>query len=144
MKRNEKPVVLIVDAQGRGLGRQLIAGIRKEPEDVKILAVGTNTAAAAAMLKAGADEAATGENSVLVASRKADVIIGPVGMVIADSMLGEITPAMAQAVAQADAVRIMIPFNSCDNYIAGVADFNTARLIQDALGQLKKILSNWD
>jgi hypothetical protein len=65
-------------------------------------------------------------------------------MVIADSMLGEITPAMAQAVAQADAVRIMIPFNSCDNYIAGVADFNTARLIQDALGQLKKILSNWD
>ena len=78
------------------------------------------------------------------AIRKADVIIGPVGMVIADSMLGEITPAMAQAVAQADAVRIMIPFNSCDNYIAGVADFNTARLIQDALGQLKKILSNWD
>ena len=142
MKRTNRPVILVIDAQGGGLGRQLIAGIRKEAEGVRILAVGTNSAATAAMLKAGADEAATGENSVLVASRRADVIIGPVGMVIADSMLGEITPAMARAVAQAEAVRIMIPFNSCDNYIVGVSDFTTSNLIRDAVSRLKNILSN--
>lgn len=142
MKRTNRPVILVIDAQGGGLGKQLIAGIRREAEGVRILAVGTNSAATAAMLKAGADEAATGENSVLVASRRADVIIGPVGMVIADSMLGEITPAMARAVAQAEAVRIMIPFNSCDNYIVGVSDFTTSNLIRDAVSRLKNILSN--
>lgn len=141
MKRTNRPVILVIDAQGGGLGKQLIAGIRREAEGVRILAVGTNSAATAAMLKAGADEAATGENSVLVASRRADVIIGPVGMVIADSMLGEITPAMARAVAQAEAVRIMIPFNSCDNYIVGVSDFTTSNLIRDAVSRLKNILS---
>lgn len=142
MKRTNRPVILVIDAQGGGLGKQLIAGIRREAEGVRILAVGTNSAATAAMLKAGADEAATGENSVLVASRRADIILGPVGMVIADSMLGEITPAMARAVAQAEAVRIMIPFNSCDNYIAGVSDFSTSNLIQNAISYVKKILSN--
>lgn len=141
MKRTNRPVILVIDAQGGGLGKQLIAGIRREAEEVRILAVGTNSAATAAMLKAGADEAATGENSVLVASRRADVIIGPVGMVIADSMLGEITPAMARAVAQAEAVRIMIPFNSCDNHIVGVSDFTTSNLIRDAVSRLKNILS---
>lgn len=141
MKRTNRPVIMVIDAQGGGLGKQLIAGIRREAEEVRILAVGTNSAATAAMLKAGADEAATGENSVLVASRRADVIIGPVGMVIADSMLGEITPAMARAVAQAEAVRIMIPFNSCDNYIVGVSDFTTSNLIRDAVSRLKNILS---
>ena len=88
-----KPItVLVVDAQGGGLDRQLITTIRKTMSDLHILAVGTNTAATSAMLKAGADEAATGENSILVASRKADFIIGPIGMVIANAMPGEITP----------------------------------------------------
>lgn len=138
-----KPVtILIVDAQGGGLGRQLISTIRKTIGDLHILAVGTNTAATSAMLKAGADEAATGENSVLVASRKADFIIGPIGMVIANAMLGEITPAMARAIAEADARRIMIPFSSCDNYIAGVSDYSTGRLIQEAVDQLKTVLAD--
>ena len=94
------------------------------------------------MLKAGADEGATGENPVLVASRKADYIIGPIGMVIANAMLGEITPSMARAIAEADAKRIMIPFSNCDNYIAGVSDFSTGRLIQDAVNQLKSYLTS--
>ena len=138
----KQPVILVIDAQGGGLGKQLITGIRKELENVHILAVGTNSAATAAMLKAGADEAATGENSVAVASRRADVILGPLGIVIADAMLGEITPAMAKAVAQASACRILIPFSTCDNYIAGVSDFSTARLLQDALERTKKVLSS--
>ena len=130
--------ILVIDAQGGGLGKQLIQGIRSSLGDVHITAVGTNTAAATAMLKAGADEAATGENSVVVACRKADVIMGPIGIVIADAMIGEITPKMAMAVAQADAKRIFIPFNNCDNYIAGVSDKNTSALIEDAIEKLKK------
>ena len=133
--------IMVMDAQGGGLGKQLIGAIKRAFPDARILAVGTNFAATAAMLKAGANEAGTGENSVAVACRKADVIIGPVGIVIADSMLGEITPLMAAAVAQADAKRILIPFNSCDNYIAGVSDFSTGKLVADALAQLKKYVT---
>ena len=142
MNTTKIPVILVVDAQGGGLGKQLITCIRKECGEVHILAVGTNTAATAAMLKAGADEAATGENSVLVASRKAEIIIGPVGMVIADAMLGEITPTMARAIASANATRILIPFKTCGNYVAGVSDFSSAGLIEDAMKYLKKLLSN--
>ena len=130
--------ILVIDAQGGGLGRQLIAAMKKDLTNVRILAVGANSAATAAMLKAGADLAATGENAVVVACRKADFIIGPVGMVIADAMLGEITPVMARTVAQADAVRIMIPFSNCDNYIAGVSDRANGQLADDALRELKK------
>ena len=137
----EKKVVMVVDAQGGGLGKQLIATMKKERLDVHIIAVGTNSTATNAMRKAGADEAATGENAARVASKKADIIIGPIGMVIADAMLGEITPMIACAIAQADAKRIMIPFNSCNNYIAGVSDFHTGRLIEDALRQLRRDLT---
>lgn len=133
--------VLIVDAQGGGMGRQLIAGIRKAIPDIHIMAVGTNYAAADAMRKAGAEETATGENSVVVAAKRADIIIGPIGMVIADSMLGEITPAMALAIAQADARRILIPFNNCDNYVVGIAPKSTGQLISEAVEQLRGILA---
>ena len=137
----KKANILVIDAQGGGLGKLIIERIRKENADVHITAVGTNSFASSAMLKVGADEAATGENSVVVASRKADVILGPVGIVIADAMIGEITPKIALSVAQARAKRILIPFNSCDNYIAGVAEYGLARLVDDALSQLKKYLT---
>ena len=130
--------ILVIDAQGGGLGKQLITRIKKDIPKLTVMAVGTNTMATAAMLKAGADEAATGENAVVVASRKADIIIGPIGMIIADAMLGEITPKMALAVAQAKATRIIIPFSNCDNYVAGVSDFGISRLMEDALSFLKE------
>ena len=85
------------------------------------------------MIKAGADYAATGENAVVVNSKRADVIIGPVGIVIADALLGEITPAMAAAVGQSRAKRILIPVNHCDNIVVGVQDLNLGRLIQEAV-----------
>lgn len=132
--------ILVIDAQGGGLGKQLITKIKKDIPELTVIAVGTNTIATAAMLKAGADEAATGENAVIVASRKADIIIGPIGIVIADAMLGEITPKMALAVAQSEAMRIIIPFSNCDNYVAGVSDFGISRLTEDALDFLKKHL----
>ena len=133
--------ILIIDAQGGGLGKQLIARIRKELPEVHIPAVGTNVTATGTMLKAGADEAATGENAVRVCVKKADYIIGPLGIVIADSMLGEITAEVAAAVAQAPAKRILIPFCSCDTYIAGSAQYTTGQLVNNAVDHLKKELA---
>ena len=125
--------ILVIDGQGGRLGAQLVKEIRARIADARIMAVGTNSAATSAMLKAGADESATGENPVVVACRKADVIVGPVGIVIADAMLGEITEKMACAVARADAKRILIPMNRCDNVIAGVGGMSLSALIADAV-----------
>lgn len=131
--------ILIVDGQGGGVGRQLAAKIKEAFPDVRLMAVGTNTVATAAMLKGGADDAATGENAVLVAARKADVIVGPLGIVVADSLGGEITSAMANAIAQSDARRILIPFKNCDNVIVGVSDFALGSLIHQAIEELRRI-----
>ena len=128
--------VLVIDGQGGGLGRQLVTALKAYAPDIEVLAVGTNSTATNAMLKAGADQAATGENSVLAASRQADVIMGPVGIVIADSMLGEITPAMAVAVGQSTAKRILIPVNLCDNIVVGVTDASMGKNVQNAIDAL--------
>ena len=128
---------LVIDGQGGRLGKSLIEEIRKEFPGEEIMAVGTNATAASTMLKAGADEAATGENPVVVACRRADVIIGPIGIVIADSLLGEVTPKMAIAVAQSGAVRILIPMNRRDNLVAGVGSLSIAELAADAVRKLK-------
>ena len=132
--------VLIVDAQGGGVGKQLVSAIKKQYPDVTVTAVGANSAAAAAMLKAGADFSATGENAVVVNCRKADVIVGPIGIVIADSLLGEITPAMALAVSQSNAKRILLPMNHCDNIVVGVSDLNLGKLIQQAVDKIGEFL----
>lgn len=131
--------ILIIDAQGGGIGKQLVSAVKKNMPDVSVTAVGTNSAATSAMIKAGADNAATGENAVVVNSKKADVIIGPVGIVIADALLGEITPLMATAVAQSPAKRILIPINHCDNIVVGVDDLSVGKLLQDVIRELQKI-----
>lgn len=132
--------ILIIDGQGGQMGAQLIKTIQARFSEVSITAVGTNATATAAMLKAGAKQAATGENPVLVAVRKADVIIGPIGIVIADSMYGEITPAMAVAVGQAEATRILIPVNKCENMIAGVSDVTMSVMLEDVVKKLACIM----
>ena len=128
--------ILVIDGQGGQLGGGIIKALRERGAAAKITAVGTNASATAAMLRAGADAAATGENSVRVACRSADIIVGPVGIVIADSLLGEVTPNMAVAVGQAHAVRILIPINRCDNIVAGVADVGMSSLIDDAVQKI--------
>ena len=128
--------LLVVDGQGGQLGSQIIKALLEKYPAARITAVGTNAIATSAMLKAGAHQAATGENPLIVNSRKADVILGPIGIVIADALLGEITPTMAVSVGQADAVRILLPMNKCDNIVAGVADQPTSQLIQDAIAKL--------
>lgn len=134
--------ILIIDGQGGALGAQLVREITDTFTGISLTAVGTNAVATAAMLKAGAKNAATGENPVIVAARRADVIIGPIGIVIADSLLGEVTPKMALAVGQSRAVRILIPMNKCDNLVAGIPQTSTAALIGDVMAKLKGIINS--
>lgn len=140
-KDRKAPRVLIVDAQGGGIGRQLVSAVRKAVPGAWITAVGTNGAATANMLKASPDAAATGENAVVVGARKSGYILGPVGIAITDSMEGEVTPTMAAAVAQSPAVRILIPFDHCDTYIAGTGGIPTGKLIAAAVEELRRLAS---
>lgn len=132
--------ILIIDAQGGGIGKLLVSAVKRDLPTLRVTAVGTNSAATAAMLKAGADRGATGENAVAVCARTADVILGPVGIVIADALLGEITSTMARAVGQSPAKRVLIPVNQCDNLIVGVPDLNLSALIQNAVSTLRALM----
>ena len=128
--------VLVIDAQGGGIGKQVVAAIKHKQPHIEITAVGTNSTATTAMLKAGADHAATGENAVVVGCRTADVIIGPIGIVIADAMFGEVTPTMAVAVGQSRAKRLLIPVNRCDNTIVGISHLSVGNLIEEVLKEI--------
>lgn len=131
--------ILIVDGQGGGIGKLLIQAIRAALPEAEITAVGTNALATAAMLRAGAARGATGENAVRVQSRRVDAIVGPVGIVIADALLGEVTPAMALAIGQSPAMKILIPVNQCENYIVGVPDLQLPALVSQAVERLQSL-----
>ena len=133
--------VLVIDGQGGGLGRQLVSALAAACPEAELTAVGTNSLAANAMLKAGASRAATGENAVVVNCRRADVIVGPIGIVIADALLGEITPAMAAAVCQSGARRVLVPINHCENYVVGVTDQPVSQLVAAAAQKVKELCS---
>lgn len=134
--------ILVIDGQGGKMGRKIVEELCLKYKNAQITAVGTNSAAAENMLKGGADRAATGENPVRVAAAQADIIIGPIGIVIADSMLGEVTPAMALAVAQSRAKRILLPVNRCDNLIAGVRECSVNELVGDAMRMIDDIIKS--
>ena len=131
--------ILVIDGQGGGLGRQLVAALSAQCPQAQLTAVGTNSLAANAMRKAGAPRAATGENAVVVNCRHADVIVGPIGIVIADALLGEITPAMAAAVCQSGAKRVLVPINHCENYVVGVPEQPVSQLVSAAAQKVKAL-----
>ena len=139
MSQQVKKKILVIDGQGGMLGKQMVEAVRKLIPDAEITAVGTNTMATAAMLKAGADRGATGEISVIVCSKTADIIVGPVGIVIADSLLGEITADMAAAVGRSQAYKILLPVNKCNNIIIGVKGKSTSELIGEAIEKIEEI-----
>ena len=134
--------ILVIDGQGGGLGRQLVAALAAACPEAELIAVGTNSLATSAMLKAGAARGATGENAVIVNSRWADVIVGPLGIVVADALLGEITPAMAAAVGQSSAQRVLVPVSQCDTYVAGVPDQPVSRLVAAAAQQVRALCAS--
>lgn len=131
--------ILVIDGQGGKLGRTLVENIRKNFPDAEIMAVGTNSIATSAMLKGGADRVATGENPMVVACRNAQIIVGPVGIAMADSLLGEISPAMANAVVSSNAHRVLIPMNLCGTYVSGVNSASGV-ILEDAIAHIRTLL----
>lgn len=132
-KEDRMKRIVVIDGQGGGFGKRLIERLNKLTPEAEIIAVGLNSVATTAMLRAGASAGATGENAAVVNARRADVIAGPFGLVMADSMLGECTAKIAKAVAQSSAVRVLIPTTKCGTKIAGLAELSLNELIEDAV-----------
>ena len=132
--------IIVIDGQGGNIGRQMVKSIRERFPDVYIRAIGTNSTATGNMLKGGADEAATGENALIVACKAADIIVGPIGIIVPDALLGEVSPAMAKAVGESAAKKVLIPLNKCDVLIPGVEDKSTGELLNDALKMISAIM----
>lgn len=131
--------IVVIDGQGGGIGRSLIEALAPALPGAEILAVGTNSAATAAMLKAGARVGATGENPVVVNCRTADIIAGPAGILAANAMYGEITPAMARAVGESHAQKVVVPVDRCSIHVAGVAQWPMAKYIEDAVHRILQL-----
>ena len=135
--------LLIIDGQSGRLGAQIIEGLRKAglSQPHTIVAVGTNALATSAMINAGADQGATGENPVAMQCRSADIIAGPIGITLADAMLGEVTPRMAISVGRSDAQRVLLPSDRCQTFVAGVSPMTRKQLVDAAVERILQILS---
>lgn len=132
--------IAVIDGQGGGIGKAVVEKLRQVFEDgIDIVALGTNSLATSLMLKAGADEGATGENAIVYNAPKVDIIIGPIGIVCANSLLGELTPLMAKAVAESPAKKILIPMNKCSIAVAGVQAKTLPHYIDDAIEMVKSL-----
>lgn len=136
--------IVVIDGQGGGVGKSLVEQIRKAIPDARIIAVGTNAAATSNMMKAGADAGATGENAAVYNCRYADVVTGPIGIVLANSMLGEITGTMACAVSDCDAKKILIPASKCPVSIAGLEEKPLGKYIEEAVAMMRDYLRRVD
>ena len=133
--------ILVIDGQGGRIGAMLTAEIKKIlTEKDELIALGTNTLATAAMLKAGANNAATGENPIVVNAKNADVIVGTAGIVIADALLGEITPKAAKAIGQSSALKILIPMNKCNVYVVGAKEIGVSEAVAMAVSKIKEMM----
>lgn len=137
---NKEYIVTVIDGQGGSLGRSIVKRIKHDFPEVKVLAIGTNGLATSNMIKSGADYVATGENPVVVAARNNEVLIGAFGIIVADSLHGEITPKMAKAVGESRAHKILIPIQKCNVYIAGTPTLGLDFIIDDAINNLRKKL----
>ena len=135
--------LLIIDGQSGRLGAQIIEGLKKAnlSDQHIITAVGTNALATSAMISAGAHQGATGENAVIVQCRSADIIVGPIGITLADAMLGEVSPRMAVAVGQSNAQRILLPTDKCPTFVVGTVPMPRRQLIDAAVDKILQILS---
>lgn len=133
-------MIVVIDGQGGKIGQMLVEQLRKKMPTAQIIAIGTNSIATASMLRAGADAGATGENPVVVNAHKADIIVGPLGIIIADALLGEITPQMAQAICQSDAEKILLPVNKCHTTIVGLKEITLSEVIASAVNEIEQLM----
>jgi hypothetical protein len=136
-------VIAVIDGQGGGIGKALVERIKgdKELRGYLLIALGTNSIATGQMLRAGADEGATGENAIIHNMNHVDIILGPVGIINANAMMGELSPKMAEAIGSSHALKILLPFNKCHIQVVSVPDLPVGQHVENAVTALKKYLS---
>ncbi|MBQ7129933.1 MAG: DUF3842 family protein [Oscillospiraceae bacterium] len=134
--------IVVIDGQSGRIGQLFIEKVIRAGLPCELIAIGANALATSAMLKAGASAGATGENPVIVACRTADIIVGPIGILAADAMLGEITPAMAAAVGRSSARKLLLPVNLCNNIVVGTQELSLSRILEEAVECLRKHLNS--
>ena len=132
--------VVVIDGQSGRMGQLFIERAKAANLTCTFTAIGTTAIATAAMRKAGADAAATGENSVIVACRSADIIVGPIGILVADAMLGEITEKMTLAISRSGAKKVLLPVNQCGNLVAGTQNLSLSRVMEEAVEAVRSLL----
>ena len=132
--------ILVMDGQGGGIGKALVEGLRQALPEIDITAVGTNVAATSAMLRAGANRAATGENAAVYNMKNADAVLGPIGILVGNGLLGEVTPRMAAALGECDALKILVPVHKCHVEIAGMPDLPVGQLVASAVEKVQRLI----
>lgn len=132
--------VVVIDGRSGRTGQLFIERIKAAQLPCELIVIGTNAIATSAMLKAGAQAGATGENPVVVACRTADVIAGPIGILAADSLLGEVTPSMAIAIGQSNATKLLFPVSHCNNIVVGTQSMSLSQLMDEAVELLRNLL----
>ena len=130
--------IAVIDGQGGGIGKSVVAQLKKEMPELSVLALGTNSTATAQMIKAGADAGATGENAIALNVHKVDIVIGVVAILAADSMLGELTPAMAKEIGACQALKLLIPLNRCGIQVAGTQKLQLPQAVQNIVETVRE------
>jgi dihydrodipicolinate reductase len=131
--------ILIIDGQGGKMGQAVVEQLKANFPDQELIAIGTNSIATSTMLKAGANMGATGENSAVYNSQDADIIIGPIGIIVANSLLGEVTPKMAAAISGSTAYKILIPSNKCNSHVVSTQNLNLTEYVSLVVEKVKEL-----
>ncbi len=133
-------LIMVMDGQGGGIGSTIIKRVRdKMGDEIEIIAIGTNSVATSRMMKAGANRGATGENAVKINSQKADIIVGPIGIVLANAMMGEVTPSMAEAVSSSGAPKYLLPLTQEKVKLMGMSDEPLPHLVDELIEHIKEV-----
>jgi hypothetical protein len=142
MMEKRKKCIAVIDGQGGGIGSAMIKRLRENlAEEVEIIALGTNAMATGAMLKAGANKGASGENAIVQSVKTMDIIIGTTGIVLANSMMGELTPKMAEAIASSPAMKCLLPLKIPEVEVIGAPKEPLPHLIDQLVKRIKEIIT---